>query len=168
MEPFLGEIKLVPFNFMPFGFAFCDGRILSISQNTALFSLIGTTYGGDGISTFALPDLRSRVAVHTGPNNPQGEVSGSENVTVNMNQMPAHVHNFNVHSASGTVNGPSNQFPGSASAGLGDVYAAPPTNVTMNPNSLSSTGGTQPHSNIQPYLVLNYVIALQGIYPTRN
>lgn len=168
-EPFLGEISLVPYNFAPRGFAFCQGQILAIAQNTALFSLLGTTYGGNGESTFALPDLRGRVAVSTGQgpglsNYDLGQIGGSETVTLTQNQMPAHGHGAASTQAAATSTRPSNQFPAAGQA----VYGAATDGTTLNPGFIQNTGGSQPHSNVQPYLGLNYIIALEGIYPSRN
>ena len=167
---FLGEITLVPYNFAPRGYAFCQGQILSISQNTALFSLLGTTYGGDGVTTFGLPDLRGRCAVSQGQgaglsNYDLGEQTGTESVTLTTPQIPLHAHivgavDDDANSSLATAHCLANIVP------AGYSTAAP--NTTMNPNMIQGTGGNQPHANIQPLLVLNYCIALQGIYPSRN
>ncbi|MBI1334767.1 MAG: phage tail protein [Armatimonadetes bacterium] len=166
-EPFLGEIKLVPYNFAPLGWAFCNGQLMAISQNDALFSLIGTTYGGDGQSTFGLPDLRGRVPIHMGTN-PIGAVFGTESVTLITTQIPQHAHMLHVSDDAAPLANPSGAFlsrPGSRRLGRG--YSAT-TDSTMLATSVSQTGGNQPHDNMQPYLTLNFVIALEGIYPSRN
>jgi microcystin-dependent protein len=169
LEPYLGEIFLVPYNFAPRGYAFCQGQILPIAQNTALFSLLGTTYGGNGTTTFALPDLRGRVAESTGQgpglsNISLGQVGGSETVTLTQNQMPAHGHPASSTQAAGTSTRPSNQFPAASQP----VYAAATDGTTLNPGFIQPVGGSQPHNNLQPFLGLNYIIALEGIFPSRN
>jgi len=169
MEPFLGQLMLVPYNFAPQGWAFCNGQIMSIAQNSALFSLLGTTYGGNGQTTFALPDLRGRVAVSSGQgpglqNYSLGEVAGSESVTLISTQMPAHTHLVGASTGSAQAT-PDNAFPGSdTSTQIYDLAAS----TTMNPQMIQPAGGSQPHENRQPYLVLNYIIALQGVYPSRS
>ena len=169
MEPFLGQLMLVPYNFAPQGWAFCNGQIMSIAQNSALFSLLGTTYGGNGQTTFALPDLRGRVAISSGQgpglqNYSLGEVAGSESVTLISTQMPAHTHLVGASTGSAQAT-PDNAFPGSdTSTQIYDLAAS----TTMNPQMIQPAGGSQPHENRQPYLVLNYIIALQGVYPSRS
>ncbi|MFL6137941.1 MAG: phage tail protein [Frankiaceae bacterium] len=167
-EPFIGEIRLFGFNFAPRGWATCSGQILSIAQNTALFSLLGTMYGGNGQTTFALPDLRGRVAISFGQgpglsNYTQGEVSGSENVTLIPQQMPQHNHTVNATSADASANKPGGAFPSA-----GGAYNTAPDGTTMAAQMIGMAGGSQPHENRQPYLVLNYCIALEGIFPSRN
>jgi microcystin-dependent protein len=172
-EPFIGQIQIFPYNFAPRGWAFCQGQILSIAQNTALFSLLGTTFGGNGQTTFALPDLRGRVAVGAGQgpglgNYTLGELTGVENETMTVNQMPAHNHTFNIHvnSSEGGTNSPAGGYLGKADPG---PYAATTDNTNMGaqpPTGLA--GGSQPFSILQPLLCLNYCIALQGIFPSRN
>jgi microcystin-dependent protein len=169
-EPFLGEIRMFGFNFAPRGWATCNGQLLPINQNTALFALIGTFYGGNGTSNFALPDLQSSVAIHQGQGaglSPylMGQKSGVENVTLTETQMPTHVHSVTANSAPATSARPSGTVPARASA---DVYGAAPDGTTMNAGMIASSGGSQPHTNIQPYLVVNFCIALQGIFPSRN
>jgi microcystin-dependent protein len=169
MDPFLGQLMLVPYNFAPRGWAFCNGQIMSIAQNTALFSLLGTTYGGNGQTTFALPDLRGRVAISSGQgpglqNYSLGEIAGSENVTLISSQMPAHTHVVGASTGSAQAT-PDNAFPGSdTSTQIYDLAAS----TTMNPQMIQPSGGSQPHENRQPYLALNYIIALQGIFPSRD
>ena len=167
---FLGEITLVPYNFAPRGYAFCQGQILSISQNTALFSLLGTTYGGDGVTTFGLPDLRGRCAVSSGQgpglsNYDLGEQTGTETVTLNTGQMPAHNHPVAAVDDDPNKINPTNNLPSNIAA---QGYSNAAANVAMKATMIGQTGGNQAHANIQPLLVLNYCIALQGIYPSRN
>ena len=168
-EPFIGEIFIVPYNFAPRGYAFCAGQILPIAQNTALFSLLGTTFGGNGQTTFALPDLRGRVplGVGQGPglsNVDLGQVAGSETVTLTQSQLPAHGHLASTTQAAATSTRPANQVPASGQA----VYGASGDGSTLNPAFVQSSGGSQPFDVHPPYLGLNYVIALEGIFPSRN
>ena len=174
-DPFLGEIRLVGFTFAPQGWALCDGQLLSIAQNTALFSLLGTTYGGNGQTTFALPDLRGRVPIHPGQgpglsNYVLGEQSGSENVTLNASQLPGHNHPLASSNQQGSSSDPSGYFPAVLNDPAGTIavngYLAS-SNSTLNPAAIGVTGGNQPHSNIQPFLCVNFIICLQGIYPSR-
>ena len=169
-EPFIGEIRMFGFNFPPRGWALCNGQLLSIAQNSALFSLLGTFYGGDGQSTFALPNLQSRVAIHTGQGTglspyALGQAGGTENVTLIAQQMPAHSHSVDANAAAATYARPAGSVLARTTA---DIYAAAPDGTTMNAGMIAASGGGQPHPNIQPYLVLNFCIALQGIYPSRN
>jgi microcystin-dependent protein len=170
-QPYIGEIRLVGFNYEPVGWAFCDGRTLPIAGNEALFQLIGTTYGGDGQATFQLPNLQSRVPMHfgtaaTGTVYAQGQTGGVEQVTLTQQQIPQHSHRFTTSQNGGTDPNPQ-----------GNAIGSPPTltmfindtpNVSLHPQSLTSAGGTQPHDNLQPLLVVNFVIALQGIYPSKT
>lgn len=172
MEPFIGMIILFPYNFAPRGWAFCNGQILSIAQNTALFSLLGTTYGGNGQTTFALPDLRGRVAISEGQGpglSPKslGEVGGQENVTLIQTQIPAHTHTLNASSVAGNQSSPTGNVLGNTGNFDNEYFAGAPS-TTMHAESIGATGGNQPHNNMPPYLVLNYCIALQGIFPARN
>lgn len=167
-EPFLAEIRIFAGNFAPRGWAFCNGQILAIAQNTALFSLLGTTYGGNGQTTFALPDLRSRVPVHAGQGPGLssvnlGEVSGTETVTLTVNEMPTHPHTANASNGASSASRPGGGVPAS-----GGAYAPSPDGAVMNPAMIGNTGGSQPHNNRQPYLGLNFIIALEGIFPSRN
>ena len=172
--PFLGQVKIVGFDFAPKGWAFCNGQLMAINQNQALFALLGTTYGGNGQTTFALPDLQGRAPVHvnvSGPGFPLGDRAGEETHTLLLNELPAHSHQ-----ALGTVN------QGTAMTPAGNVLAEKPRrgkNVyasspsvndvqPLDPGAVSVAGGNQPHENLQPSLVLNFVIALQGIFPSRN
>jgi microcystin-dependent protein len=165
--PFLSEIKICAFNFAPQGWAFCNGQLLPISQNQALFSLLGTTYGGNGQTTFALPNLQGRAPIHTGSGHTLGEVAGQYNHTLTQAEMPAHSHFFNATTGSSTTNTPSNAVGLSTSSGS-SLYGPPQNLVTMDPGALASVGGGQPHSNQSPYLVLNFCIALQGVFPSQN
>lgn len=169
-DPFVAEIRIFPFNFAPKGWAFCDGQLLPISQNTALFSLLGTYYGGDGKATFALPDMQGNVPMQPGQGNGLterflGEMSGSETVTLLTSEIPVHTHNFVASQADGISRTPG----GNLAANMIGVngYAPPGAVVQMAPQALSPAGGDQPHNNMQPYLTLNFCIALQGIYPPR-
>ncbi|HZS48000.1 MAG TPA: tail fiber protein [Blastocatellia bacterium] len=161
--PFLAEMRLISFNFAPKGWALCNGQLLPINQNQALFSILGTTYGGNGQTTFALPDCRSRVPIHTGPQfSTLGERGGEEFHTVIQSEMPAHLHFVQASTLAANVASESSAFWSTTTA-----YAGAP-NSTMDPSSITSIGGSQPHENRQPYLVLNIIIALQGVFPSRN
>jgi microcystin-dependent protein len=168
--PFIGQIMMVGFNFPPQGWASCDGQLLPISENEALFVLIGTTYGGDGVQTFGLPDLRGRVPIHQGTNAGSvwtiGEVRGLETVTLTQNQMAAHNHSFGLAASSSelTTDRPDNSYPA-----LGGYYAAASTSgTTMGAPTIASAGGSQPHNNMQPYLGINFIISLFGVFPSQN
>ncbi len=175
-EPFLGEIRIFSGNYAPTGWALCDGQLLPISQNTALFPILGTTYGGNGVSTFALPDLRGRVVVSFGQGpglSPyqQGQVGGAESSTLTTAQMPSHSHSVGA-SETPTTADPKGAVPaknvGAQPGSSVHTYAATPDGTTMNSAMIGATGGGHPVSVLQPYLVVNYIIALQGIYPSRN
>jgi microcystin-dependent protein len=164
-EPFLSEIKVVSFNFPPKGWAFCNGQLLPINQNQALFALLGTTYGGNGQTNFALPNLRGRVPVHMGNGHTLGETAGSTSVTVNIQQLATHMHGLQASSNStGTAADATNKFLAPVNTG----YVTPQALATLSPDSVSSVGGSQPHNNMMPYLTLNFIIALQGIFPSQN
>jgi microcystin-dependent protein len=164
-EPFLSEIRLFSFNFVPKGWAMCDGQLLPINQNQALFSLLGTTYGGNGQTNFALPDLRARVPIHAGSGHTLGEAGGEQAHTLTTVEMPTHVHAMNGSTvASGGSDNPTGGFLGSAS----NLYHAPASLETMNPGTIVNTGGSQAHQNMQPFLGLMFGIALQGIFPSPN
>jgi microcystin-dependent protein len=164
-EPFLSEIKVVSFNFPPKGWALCNGQFLPINQNQALFALLGTTYGGNGQTTFALPNLRGRVPIHMGNGHTLGEAAGSTSVTVNIQQLATHLHGLQAStSVVNTTSDPANNFLGQ----VNNAYAPPAALTTMEPSSVTSVGGSQPHNNMMPYLVLNFIIALQGIFPSQN
>jgi microcystin-dependent protein len=164
-EPFLSEIKLVSFNFPPKGWALCNGQLLPINQNQALFALLGTTYGGNGQTTFALPNLRGRVPIHMGNGHPLGEVAGSTSVTVNIQQLPTHSHGVTASASDGDTPASNNTLLAGTPA---KIYGPVASLTTLTPASVSSVGGSQPHNNMMPYLALNFIIALQGIFPSRN
>jgi microcystin-dependent protein len=172
--PFLGEIRAFPFNFAPNGWAFCSGQILSIAQNTALFSLLGTNYGGNGTSNFALPDLRGRLAVSSGQgpglsDYTLGSQSGVETVTMLSSEMAAHNHAANCTNVMANQPGPSGNVWAADGAGITSEYGPPVGGPPhMAAQAIGATGGNQPHTNLMPYLALNYCIAMQGIFPTRN
>jgi len=173
MDPFIGTITLFGFNFAPRGWAKCEGQLLSIAQNQALFSLLGTTYGGDGRTTFALPDLRGRTPLGSGQGPgleqyEQGTTGGAETVTLQQNQMPAHSHSLNANSAAGNTASPTNAIFASTGAVDREYHAGGVANTAMSGQIIGPSGGSQAHENRQPYLVLNYCIALEGIYPSRN
>ena len=169
-QPYIGEIRSVGFNFAPLDWAFCDGSLQSIANNTALFNLIGTTYGGDGVNTFALPDLRSRAPIHQGtgvglPTMIIGQIGGTENVTLLTVNLPPHTHSITAEGASGASNSAIGGY--FATTGLGNY------GTTSNGNSgpylqTTNSGGNQPHNNIQPLLTINYIISLYGVYPTQG
>jgi microcystin-dependent protein len=168
-EPFLAEVRIVGFNFAPRGWAFCDGQILPINQNQSLYSLLGTTYGGDGRTNFALPDLRGRTPIHVGGSNGGthvlGQKSGEETHTLAANEMPQHTHTLQGTNASGTATAPQGNVLAEASL---NVYSAFSSAVAMGSGSVSNVGGGQAHDNMQPFLALNFCIALQGLFPSRN
>ena len=175
-DPFVAEIRIFPFNFPPTGWAFCDGQILPISQNTALFSLLGTTYGGNGQSTFALPNLQGSAPMHPGQGpglslHDLGEVGGSETVTLLLSEIPFHTHTVGrALDATGDSTTPVNSIwaqAGSLRAAVNSYNPGPPTGA-MKSDVIQPTGGSQPHNNMQPYLTLNFCIALQGVFPPRT
>jgi microcystin-dependent protein len=174
-EAFIGEIRLFAGNFAPRGWQFCEGQILSISQNTALFSILGTTYGGNGTTTFALPDLRGRFPMQPGQgpgltNRTLGEQGGSENVTLISSQMPAHNHSVGAHNAPGDTFSPEGAVSASAVDASNqplNIYSTTVT-TTMGPQTVGVAGGSQPHNNMSPYLCLNFIIAIEGIFPSRS
>jgi len=172
-EPFIGQIIMAGFNFAPRGYATCDGQLLSIAQNTALFSLLGTTFGGDGRVTFGLPDLRGRVGIHQGQgpgltNRTMGEVSGQETVTLINSEMPMHNHLVATNNASGPQRVPNGHFLAGESQNKTSFYSLTSDGSSLNPQSIGLAGGNQPHQNMQPYLVINFCIAMEGIFPSRN
>ncbi|HEX8191835.1 MAG TPA: tail fiber protein [Allosphingosinicella sp.] len=172
-EPFLSEIRMMSFNFAPKGWAQCNGQFLPINQNQALFSLLGTTYGGDGRTTFALPDLRGRVPIHEGSGHTLGEKAGTESVTISQAQMPQHIHFLQGSSANATTPLPTGGVLARGTTAVGgnpiNYYTSNVSNVvTMNPASVTNVGGSQPHNNMMPYLTICFCIALQGIFPSPN
>lgn len=165
-EPFLAEIRIVGFNFAPKGWAFCDGQILPINQNQSLYSLLGTTYGGDGRTSFALPDLRSRTPIHKSDGHQLGEKSGTETVALTSAEMAAHQHDFKVLSTQFNSRQPTNAV---LASGGGSAYRAPDSNDGVLGNeTVVNFGGGQAHDNMQPYTTLSFCIALQGLFPSRN
>jgi microcystin-dependent protein len=164
-EPFLSEIKVVSFNFAPRGWALCNGQMLPLNQNQALFALLGTTYGGNGQTNFALPNLRGRVPIHMGNGHTLGESAGSTSVTVNIQQLPQHMHVLQAStSGANTTPDPSGAF----LAPVNNAYGPATSLTTLDASSVTSVGGSQPHNNMMPYLALNFIIALQGIFPSQN
>lgn len=167
--PILGEVKIIGWNFAPQGWAFCNGQFLPINQNQALFSILGTMYGGNGQTTFALPDLRGRVPIHQGSGFIVGEKGGQEVHTVTLSEMAAHNHFMNVfttNTTNATTSGSGNYWGTTADNTL--LYGSGQGDSVMSSASSGPIGGSQPHENRQPYLVLNYIIALQGVFPSRN
>lgn len=172
-QPFIGQIQPFSFNFAPRNWAECNGQILGIAQNTALFSLLGTQYGGNGVTTFALPNLQSRVPNHAGSGFVQGESAGQEQVTLTVNNLPTHNHLF-----LGTTDNADSLAPADGAAlatviqpsgpGTGGYYASGGTPQPLNPGSISPVGGSQPHTNIQPYIAINWCICMFGVFPSRN
>jgi len=176
MTPYVAQIMTVGFNFAPKGWQLCNGQLLAINQNQALFSILGTTYGGNGTQTFALPDLRGRAPIHwgAGPGQPQyslGEMAGTQNTTLLPNNLPLHNHLMAVYNNTGNKGTPVGNVLAKGAvigtSGNASIYSTS-ANTTMAPNALAPNGGSQPFPILQPYLVVNYVIALQGIFPTRN
>jgi microcystin-dependent protein len=164
--PFLGQITVFAFNFAPKGWAMANGQTLPIAQNTALFSLLGTTYGGDGRQTFQLPNLQGSVPTHFGSGYVQGEVGGSENVTLLSSELPSHTHVPSCNTNAGTLASPSGAV--WAADGNGNLPYSTTGGAVMSPTAISSTGGNQPHNNLAPFTVLNFCIALSGIFPSRT
>jgi microcystin-dependent protein len=170
-QPFIGEIRMFAGNFAPAGWALCEGQVMPISQNAALFSLIGTTYGGDGVNTFALPDLRSRVPMSQGQGPGLssyiiGESEGEETVTLTLPQIPAHRHVLQAVNAIGSFPDPVNSEWAELSAV--NAYSSIATNASMDAGAIGTNGGSQPHDNMLPFLAINFIIALFGIFPSRN
>ena len=167
-QPFVGEIRIFAGNFAPLGWAFCQGQLLAISENEVLFQLIGTIYGGDGQSTFQLPDLRGRFPIHQGNSFVIGEISGAESVTLTTQQLPGHTHGA-VASGGGNVVSPANAVWSTDPFGNTAAYTTPPaTPPKMRADAIGNTGGGQPHENRQPYLGVNFIIALFGVFPSQT
>jgi microcystin-dependent protein len=172
VDPFVAEIRIFPFNFAPRGWAFCNGQLLPISQNTALFSLLGTTYGGDGKTTFALPNLQGAAPMHPGQGpglslHDLGEASGSATVTLIESELPAHTHTLRAATDDADLQAPT-PTRSLARSTSGFAYVAGAANTAMAATAIGTTGGSQPHNNLQPYLTLNFCIALQGVFPPRG
>lgn len=178
MDPFIAEIRIYPFNFAPKGWAWCNGQLLPISQNTALFSLLGTFYGGDGKSTFALPDMQGNMPMHHGQGaglslRDLGEMGGSETVTLLESEIPVHTHLYSAHGGDASTASPSAQLPAKGywddgtAAGMVGAYSSSPPNTAMSPYGLAAAGGSLPHNNMMPYLALSFCIALTGVFPAR-
>ena len=174
---YVGEIRPFAGNFAPRDWAFCNGQLIAISQNEVLFTLLGTTYGGDGVNTFALPNLQSRVAMHQGQGqglSPRtiGEMGGTESVTLIAQQMPQHIHSFNAANTAGTTEAPSGAMLAvsdhSGTMYLDPTKASAPADVTLQPDTITFTGGNQPHNNIMPVCAVSYIISLYGIFPSQN
>jgi microcystin-dependent protein len=166
--PYVGEIRMFAGNFSPAGWLFCEGQLLSVDDNLTLFQLIGTTYGGDGENTFGLPDLRGRIPVHFGDGYSMAETFGTETVTLTTAQIPSHSHSFLVSSSNGGVTNPSGSLlaRNAATDGYSDDISA--GLVALNPNSISSTGGSQPHNNMAPFICVSFIISLYGIFPSET
>jgi microcystin-dependent protein len=166
-QPYIGEIRMFAGNFPPAGWMFCQGQLLPISENDALFNLIGTTYGGDGQSTFALPDLRGRLPIHQGNGFILAETGGTEEVTLTVNQIPSHSHVPLANSGNGTTTDPTNNFLAAQPALL--QYSGPASaNINLPADTIAPTGGSQPHTNFQPYLCVDFIISLFGIFPSQT
>lgn len=161
-EPFLGEVKMISWNYPPKGWAFCNGQMLQISQNQALFAILGTTYGGNGQTTFALPNLQGRLPLHFGDGFNLGQASGETAHTLTLQELPAHNHILQGTAANGDTPTPATL------ANANNFYSTAGPNTTLTPGSIGNVGGSQPHDNMSPYLALNFIIALQGIFPSRN
>ena len=164
-QPYVGEIRIFAGNFAPAGWMFCEGQLLPISEYETLFNLIGTTYGGDGQSTFALPDLRGRIPLHFGNGFTLAETGGVETVTLTVSQIPAHSHAMLAAIGSPTLQTPATNVTGES---INKNYRAGAPSVTLNPNAVSATGGSQPHNNFQPYLCVDFIISLFGIFPSQT
>lgn len=171
MDPFIGQIRIFAGNYAPYGWFFCDGSLVSITEYETLYSLIGTTYGGDGVTTFGLPDLRSRTPIHQGfgpdgQNYAIGAMLGSETVTLTPDQLPAHTHPFTASSATANTPNPSNNY--LAQSSQVNAFFGDNPSVAMQNNSLTPVGGSQPHENRMPFLTTSFIIAWSGIYPTQQ
>src|SRR5450755_3507174 len=165
-QPYVGEIRIFAGNFAPAGWMFCEGQLLPIDENETLFNLIGTTYGGDGQSTFGLPDLRGRLPIHMGSGFQLAQNGGAETVTLTVAQMPAHTHAMLASTSAGTVNSPAGRVTAASPSIL--LYTADVTDTNMAAAAVSSVGGSQPHNNFQPYLCVDFIISLFGIFPSQT
>lgn len=164
-QPYVGEIRMFAGNFAPTGWALCDGSLLSISQNAALFSLIGTTYGGDGVTTFALPDLRGRFPLHQGGGTTLGATGGAETVTLTLAEIPAHTHLPTASTSAGTSQDPGGNF---WANWTGSQYGTQAPSVALAPEAAGVAGGSQPHENMPPFVTINFIISLFGVFPSQN
>jgi microcystin-dependent protein len=167
-EPFYGEIRMFAGNFAPIGWMFCEGQLLPISGNDALFNLIGTTYGGDGQSTFALPDLRGRLPLHQGQGFVLGEAGGAETITLTSNQIPMHTHSFVATKAIASNTGPGGHVVADSTLAGAKIYAADVGASALAPGAVTPSGGSQPHDNVMPYVTVSFIIAVSGIFPTQS
>ena len=165
-QPYIGEIRMFAGNFAPAGWMFCEGQLLPISENETLFNLIGTTYGGDGQETFALPDLRGRIPIHAGSGFILAETGGAEEITLTVNQIPAHSHPLLATSNPGSITAPANGVLAKTTTGF--LYINENPTGTMAATSISPVGGSQPHTNFQPYLCVNFILSLFGIFPSQT
>ncbi len=165
-QPYVGEIRMFAGNFAPAGWMFCEGQLLPISENETLFQLIGTTYGGDGQSTFALPDLRGRLPIHQGNGIGLAETGGAEEITLTVLQLPPHSHVLQASGNTATGNAPADQVPGSSTGAFTFPYGLDAPWTTLHPTSMGPVGGSQPHTNFQPYLCIDFIISLSGIFPS--
>ena len=163
-QPYVGEIRMFAGNFAPAGWMFCEGQLLPISENETLFQLIGTTYGGDGQSTFALPDLRGRLPIHQGNGFILAETGGAEEITLTVNQIPAHTHPLLASAGPGNANAPAGNVTGESAAVK--IYVSEVPTANLNPSAVTPVGGSQPHTNFQPYLCVDFIISLFGIFPS--
>ena len=167
-DQYVGEIRMFSGTYAPIGWLLCNGQLLNISQYEALYTLIGTTYGGDGRSTFAVPDLRGRVPIHMGSGYTLGQMAGTEKVTLTASQMPAHTHIPNASNVAATSISPANAFWATSSASNVAPYSTTAPNTTMNPAMISSVGGNQSHDNIMPFLTVSFIIATEGVFPSQS
>ncbi len=167
-EPFLSEIRIMSFNFAPKGWAMCNGQLMPINQNQALFSLLGTTFGGDGQVSFALPDMRSRVPIHVGAGHTLGERGGEQAHTLSIAEIPAHTHALNASATDGNAPVPSGPAGNILARTVNQIYGPPDTLTGLNPGTVTNVGGSQAHLNMQPFLTLSFCIALEGIFPSPN
>ena len=170
-EPYVGEIRMFAGNFAPRGWAFCDGQLLAVSQNDALFSLLGTIYGGDGRTTFGLPDLRGRIPIHAGEGpglSPRrlGAKAGAEDVTLTVNQMPSHTHPLQASTDPGTLPNPNGAV--LSTSNVIELYSGDPADSSLNSSSVTNIGGSRSHTNLMPFLCIHFIVALVGIYPSRH
>jgi microcystin-dependent protein len=167
-QPYIGEIRMFAGNFAPQGWMFCEGQLLPIAENDALFNLIGTTYGGDGQSTFALPDLRGRLPIHQGSGFTLAQNGGAEQVMLTVNQIPTHTHPFLASGNPASSSSPGNQLPAITQAATTTPYGTDSPQLQLNSNSVGSAGGSQPHDNFQPYLCVEFIISLFGVFPSQT